>query len=413
MKKYLLMGLVLCCFACSSHKGPLAIFQKLSPHDQYARHLADAGLANTALGSGWLSTSQTILAAPLKISLPYMEKGYFAADKATATAFDFDLKRGQKISVLITKKPVSFIIYADLMLNGETVAPADSTMISYEVKTGGNYILRLQPELLRGGEYTLTINIGPALHFPVSATGHPRIGGFWGEGRDEDTRKHEGIDIFAAKGTPAIAAEKGTVTNVGQNTLGGLVVFMRPEGRDYNLYYAHLDAQLVHNGQQVNTGDTLGLVGNTGNAKNTPSHLHFGIYTGGGAIDPLLFVKPQNENPPALTAPLNKLASMASYNDIPVTISAATRNSYKVIYPDNRSAFVNAAQVKPLLDLPETIRYRQPLYDAPDSNASQITELNTKDNVNVKGIFKGYQLIGFGDKTGWTKISSSKNTASK
>ncbi|MEO3407332.1 hypothetical protein AAFN85_25665 [Mucilaginibacter sp. CAU 1740] len=137
------------------------------------------------------------------------------------------------------------------------------------------------------------------------------------------------------------------------------------------------------------------------------------IYTSGGAIDPLLFVKPQNETPPAVTAPVVKLATMASYSDIPVTISAATRNSYKVIYPDNRSVFVNAVQVKPLLDLPETIRYRQPLYNAPDSNAAQITELNTKDNVKVKGIFKGYQLIGFGDKTGWIKIPSSKNTASK
>lgn len=413
MKRYVLLGFVLCCFACSSHKGPLAIFQKLSPHDQYARHLADAGLANTALGSGWLSTSQTILATPLKISLPYMEKGYFPADKATATAFAFDLKRGQKISVLITKKPTSFIIYADLMLNGETIAPADSNMIGYEVKANGSYVLRLQPELLRGGEYTLTINIGPALHFPVSATGHPKIGGFWGEGRDENARKHEGIDIFAAKGTPAIAAEKGTVTSVGQNTLGGLIVFMQPEGRDYNLYYAHLDTQLVHNGQQVNTGDTLGLVGNTGNAKDTPSHLHFGIYTSGGAIDPLLFVKPQNEITPAITAAVAKLASVARYNDIPVTISAATGNSYKVIYPDARSAFIDAAQVKPLLDRPETIRYRQSLYDAPNSNAAQINALNVKDNVKVKGIFKGYQLIGFGDKTGWIKIPSSKNTASK
>jgi hypothetical protein len=56
MKKYVLIELVLCCFACSNHKGPLAIFKKLSPHDQYAQHLADADLANTALGSGWLST---------------------------------------------------------------------------------------------------------------------------------------------------------------------------------------------------------------------------------------------------------------------------------------------------------------------------------------------------------------------
>jgi hypothetical protein len=202
MKKYVLMGLVLCCFACSNHKGPLAIFQKLSPHDQYARHLADAGLSNTALGSGWLSKSQTILAGPLKIALPYMENGYFPADKASATAFTFDLKRGQKISVLITKKPANFIIYADLMLNGETVSPADSTMINYEVKANGNYVLRLQPELLRGGEYSLTVNIGPALHFPVSATGHPRIGGFWGEVGTRTPANMKELIFLQRKGRP-------------------------------------------------------------------------------------------------------------------------------------------------------------------------------------------------------------------
>ncbi|AYL95215.1 hypothetical protein HYN43_007860 [Mucilaginibacter celer] len=96
-----------------------------------------------------------------------------------------------------------------------------------------------------------------------------------------------------------------------------------------------------------------------------------------------------------------------------VTISAATRNSYKVIYPDNTSAIVNASQIKSLIERTETIRYQQPLYDAPDSNAAQIAALSAKDNVKIKGIYKGYQLISFGDKTGWIKIPSSKNTASK
>ena len=48
---------------------------------------------------------------------------------------------------------------------------------------------------------------------------------------------------------------------------------------------------MVSGGNRVRVGDTLGFVGNTGNAKTTPPHLHFGIYTRGGAIDPLPFVK--------------------------------------------------------------------------------------------------------------------------
>ncbi|RYY98431.1 MAG: M23 family metallopeptidase, partial [Chitinophagaceae bacterium] len=56
------------------------------------------------------------------------------------------------------------------------------------------------------------------------------------------------------------------------------------------LYYAHLDEQRVRPGQHVAAGDILGLVGNTGNARHTPAHLHFGIYTAGGAVDPFPFI---------------------------------------------------------------------------------------------------------------------------
>jgi septal ring factor EnvC (AmiA/AmiB activator) len=77
-------------------------------------------------------------------------------------------------------------------------------------------------------------------------------------------RQHEGIDIFATKHTPAIATNDGVVERVGENNLGGKVVFMRPDGRDYNLYYAHLDLQLVRDGQVVHAGDTLGLTGKYG-----------------------------------------------------------------------------------------------------------------------------------------------------
>jgi len=271
----------------------------------------------------------------------------------------------------------------------------------------------LQPELLKGGDYTLTINIRPALHFPVSASGHPKIEGFWGDGRDDNSRKHEGIDIFAPKGTPALAADNGTVVNVSENKLGGLVVLMQPDGRDYTLYYAHLGVQLVHNGQQVKAGDTVGLIDNTGNAKNTPSHLHFGIYTSAGAVDPLLFVRQQNENPLPVIASINKLGTMVSYDNIPVTVSAATNNSYKVIYPDNSSAFINAAQIKPLGHLLHLIKSRQAFYDKPDSSAAQIIGLSPDDQVNVAGIYQGYQFVTFKDKTGWIKIVQSNSLKAK
>jgi hypothetical protein len=63
--------------------------------------------------------------------------------------------------------------------------------------------------------------------------------------------------------------------------------------RGVRLYYAHLDEQLVRTGSVVRAGDVLGRVGNTGNARTTAPHLHFGVYAAGeGALDPDGFVRP-------------------------------------------------------------------------------------------------------------------------
>jgi len=399
--RFAFFAVVVCFYACSNHNGPLAIFKKGSPHEQYAQQLQAAGLGNTALARQWNKTAAYTLTMPLAITLPYRETGYFAADKTTATALSFEAKRGQKVMVRLQRKPADFTIYADLFLNGDLVASADSSTITFEVKQTGDYIVRLQPELLKGGQYTVDITAGPALHFPVSASGHPKIEGFWGDGRDDNSRKHEGIDIFAPKGTPALAAANGTVVNVGENKLGGLVVMMQPAGSDYTLYYAHLGVQLVHNGQQVKAGDTVGLIDNTGNAKTTPSHLHFGIYTDGGAVDPLLFVKPVNETVKLISANLDRLNKLVSVDHIPVRVLAATRDSYKVSYPDDKVAFVPVTSIKPLSEKVETPKQTFLIYDQPDTAAARMARIAPGEAVRVRGIYKNFELVTYKDVTGW------------
>jgi murein DD-endopeptidase MepM/ murein hydrolase activator NlpD len=101
-------------------------------------------------------------------------------------------------------------------------------------------------------------------------------------------RLHEGQDIFAPKGTPVLSATNGFVYNIGENNLGGQTVsVIGSGGRVY--YYAHLDkyAPGLEVGDRVTTRTVLGYVGTTGNAQGTPPHLHFGIYTSSGAINPL------------------------------------------------------------------------------------------------------------------------------
>lgn len=99
-------------------------------------------------------------------------------------------------------------------------------------------------------------------------------------------RRHEGIDIFAGRGTPVVAATEGIVLRRGQDPLGGNVVWVYgPGGLQH--YYAHLDCFAnLRTGDRVRAGTPLGFVGNTGNARTTPPHLHFGVYGDGGAVNP-------------------------------------------------------------------------------------------------------------------------------
>jgi murein DD-endopeptidase MepM/ murein hydrolase activator NlpD len=431
-KPILFIALCIAVSACSKSRGPLAIFQKLSPHDAYAQHLKDNGFDRTAMGSAWLLNADKFLNAPLNINIPYKETGYFADDKITSTALRFDAKRGQKLHITINKKPATnFAIYLDLFQeqspgNVKIIASADTIggVLEQEIKQTGKYILRLQPELLRSGEYTLTITAGPSLSFPVSASGKPHIGSFWGDGRDEGGRKHEGIDIFAPKRTPAIAAANGTVTGVTVNHLGGNVVFLHPDNEDYTLYYAHLDVQTVHQGQNVIIGDTLGLVGNTGNARTTPSHLHFGIYTNSGAIDPLAFVDKDGRQPPSISAPLKYLnatvrtsVKSSLYNlpsekgmsiqtlavNTPLTVSAATDGWYKVALPDGQAGYISSKNVITADNIRNiTLKISQPVYNAPDSiHAPRIKTVSAGQKVSILAEYQHYMLVSSNGDTGW------------
>lgn len=99
-------------------------------------------------------------------------------------------------------------------------------------------------------------------------------------------RQHEGIDIFAKRGTPVISSTEGIVMRVSSNRLGGQVVWVLGPGGQRH-YYAHLDSYAeIENGQRVRPGTVLGYVGTTGNAAGTPPHLHYGIYEADGAINP-------------------------------------------------------------------------------------------------------------------------------
>ncbi len=93
-------------------------------------------------------------------------------------------------------------------------------------------------------------------------------------------RRHEGQDIFAPRGTPVYSATVGYVYWIDTRERGGKVVWVAGAGgRRY--YYAHLDDWgAIEPGMRVTPTTVLGYVGSTGNARTTPPHLHFGVYSG-------------------------------------------------------------------------------------------------------------------------------------
>lgn len=268
-----------------------------SAREAYAGGLRAAGLDATALGRDWIAAGDGALRSPVPVDLPHRETTYFPADSAIALGYRIEGLRGRRITATITIVGVDRArVFADVYQVARDpadaprlVATLDSTetTFSWEPRRDGEFVFRLQPELLRSGSVTVELRSEPALAFPVEGRSWEAVQSVFGDPRDAGARRHHGVDIFAPRGTPTLAAAEGRVRGVRTTPRGGRVVWLRDEARGMSIYYAHLDSQAVVNGQWVQPGDTVGFVGNTGNARTTPPHLHFGIYRRGeGPTDP-------------------------------------------------------------------------------------------------------------------------------
>ena len=128
--------------------------------------------------------------------------------------------------------------------------------------------------------------------FPIAGP-HTYGDGF---GAQRSGHVHEGQDVLADCGLPLLATRAGTVKFAGSQSLAGNYVVIAAADGTADFVYMHLrDPALVHKGDAVTPGETIGFVGRTGDA--TACHLHFelwpapGWYTGGRPIDPLPSLK--------------------------------------------------------------------------------------------------------------------------
>jgi murein DD-endopeptidase MepM/ murein hydrolase activator NlpD len=273
------------------------------PHRAHAYQLALTRLHTNAPAREWLAAADRALLGPETVTLPFAAKGELAAE-LSAAGYAFKVAAGRRLTVTVSSAVEADELFVDLFrvtgARHERVAGAVPRgalePISLEVLDEGEYLLRVQPPLGATAPYEVELATRALLAFPVAGVDQRAIWSGFGAERDGGRRAHRGVDIFAARGTPALAATDGWVTRVETTRRGGNVVWMQPLFGNMRIYYAHLDEQWVAPGDFVVAGQPLGAVGNTGNAVTTPPHLHFGVYVRqpgfrGGARDPADFLR--------------------------------------------------------------------------------------------------------------------------
>ncbi|MCE7067959.1 M23 family metallopeptidase [Dyadobacter sp. CY326] len=283
---------------------PVSHWFPVTPQEHYERELYKAKMEKTAAGQTWFRVGEAVLNDSIFSMAPYQER-FFLGDSFPAQAIRLQVPEGRKLVITPLRDPEDtaahfFMELYKIKANGKPqrldYLSSEGQTLTYTNENSDTLLLRLQTGVNEKTAVSLSLTTLPALGFPVSGHGISSVMSFWGADRDGGIRSHEGVDIRAKRGTPVVAAQNGFITQTGTNNLGGKVVFLSSLSSPYSLYYAHLDSQLVSVGERVVVGDTLGLVGNTGNAITTAPHLHFGIYArGSGAVNPLPFIDDRKE----------------------------------------------------------------------------------------------------------------------
>jgi murein DD-endopeptidase MepM/ murein hydrolase activator NlpD len=290
---------VLAATACGPLRSLRDDLLRTPPYQRYVASLRDARIDHTPLGAAWIAAGERAVAEPRAIVIPNRIDERFNADAPIALAYRVELRRGQIYRLSIAPDERTFVkLFVDVFRVTASGPPQPvaslgppSRQLAFEPGEDATFVVRIQPELFATGAISVAHARRAALLFPVLGAGRRNIQSLFGASRSSGRREHQGIDIFAPHGTPAVAASDGWISSTSPNALGGNVVWLWDSARGHTLYYAHLDRHAVSAGQRVRKGDVVGFIGNTGNARTTAPHLHFGIYRRGqGAIDPLYYV---------------------------------------------------------------------------------------------------------------------------
>lgn len=355
MKQRAFITLILLSIIISSCKEEIQkaadVFVKPTAREVYERNFSK----NDSLLLQWKNAFENSKRDSIQITLPYSESGVFSEENFNVYSYNIQLKEGERIIVEVEKQTDSALVFVDLfqaktdslkIFNHLKSSEDKKSIISQEIETSGFYKVIVQPQMKLQFPFVLKIYTEPIYAFPVSGANNKSIQSFWADPRDTGSRSHEGVDIFADRGTPVIAVSDGIISSTGERGLGGKQVWLKDGLFGKTIYYAHLDSIAVVEGKKVKMGDTLGFVGNTGNAKTTEPHLHFGIYKTKGAVNPLSFIKKTeiqtSEMPSAITKAIT-LKNRADVRKGPASvfkqIGSLKKNDTIIVFGKNQKWF--------------------------------------------------------------------------
>jgi murein DD-endopeptidase MepM/ murein hydrolase activator NlpD len=404
------------------------------PLTTYEKSLGRWGQLTTPEGQTWLQAGEQALRDSLTVSLPFQETGQFTDSLPLALSYRVTVLPGRRFVARVGQPETDRIRYRlDLF---ELQPNASPRRIAHDAEANGllshvvtadttTLLVRLQAPLgTRRSAFTLTLDSRPVLvEFPVQHYTISHVTSLWGQPRDGGKRRHQGIDVPAPIGTPVVAGADGVVLRVDSNSLGGRFVTLAVPKLGVALYYAHLDRQYVRPGRKVKRGQVLGTVGVTGNADTLVPHLHFGIYTGLGAVDPYPFLDTQRPKLDPATAPTERVGTLArvSANEAALRRSpnpngpvirtldqgllfhavAATSRYYRVVLPDGTSGYLSAGRVRAVQEQPQprTLRTATALLASPGGTTAGplgselLAFLPAQETVAVLGRYEEFDYV--------------------
>ena len=422
------------CISCKQEKVSKE-FKPTDAYELYIYSLEQSNLQKTFLYKRFIQASKNALTNALLIPIPYSEIFYIDNTHPDAYGYRFALKKGQRLKVkaeIIANDSIS--LFMDVFRIKDTAntswykvssASKDSLYLEFYVRREAEYILRVQPELLCDIKCRLEIEIESSMLFPVFGQNKNSIQSFFGDPRDGGRRDHHGVDIFAARNTDIIASADGYVTRTGNGKIGGRYVWTYYPSLGINCYYAHLETIEIKGRQKVKAGTKIGTVGNSGNAKYTPPHLHFGVYQSGfGPINPYYFIATDNIKPEEISEKLEILGALARTNSNNVllysnvheiklpsksslNICAVNSTEYRVRLPDGRIGFIDVNQVE-VVEKPLKLKVNSviaKLYNTPNEKALIIDHIPT-NQIDFLSKFNSYYFVRLENgKTGWLNLN--------